>query len=278
MTARRPLVIVNGLQQELPAGDNIADPVLAALAQISGYTEANILEIEANTRAGRVTIRPTEGEVKGFEMSSHQTGMTTFHVQTTTFANNAYIFGVGLPHAGIALLKRWQVSCASQAVSGARAGPGTFNLVPLTGVTDFGSVLSVAQPPWGDSSSDAFTAMGTVRGADYHSLKARQPLPQLWLRLGRPNQAAASIDGSATLFQDNSRPYASIGFGVGAAIATHCPPTNLWDADEMGTHPLIIMPHEGAAVTIGTFPAAATSQTVRFCGTLVWDEWQPCAP
>jgi hypothetical protein len=61
MTARRPLVIVNGLQQELPAGDNITDPVLAAISQIAGLNGTTLLEVEAKYGAARIVLRPNDG-------------------------------------------------------------------------------------------------------------------------------------------------------------------------------------------------------------------------
>jgi hypothetical protein len=60
MANRKPFVNVSGTDSELPDGDNIADPVLAALSQILGRDGATLLEVEAKYNAARFTLRPAD--------------------------------------------------------------------------------------------------------------------------------------------------------------------------------------------------------------------------
>jgi hypothetical protein len=266
MTARRPLVIDSGLQQELPAGDYLADPVLAAIAQLSGYTSANIAEVEAGTKALRVTFRENDGPGSSFDraftISRHALGMTVPVSATTAAISAQPIVTAGLVHPAIVILKKVTLGCVTTALTGTRAGLLRMQLKEYLPIFTLDSFQQWILPPLGTSS----TVDSMTTGNLFSSLKGSQPQPMLNL---------SSLPGGVSIGGINITSK-TLGDAVGDASVTvgkqNIPPTTIFD--HMQHSPFVIGPNNGFLVTLDS-PAAGTSQTIRSFINMVWDELQP---
>jgi hypothetical protein len=265
MTSRRPLVIASGLAQELPAGDNIADPVLAALAQIFGRDGATVMQVEANTKAGRIVFYPADAgavQEQCFDLSHHSVGWSSNFSATTVFSASDIGF-LGWFNPGYSVIRKIWVSVGTSAVSGAR-GPGlgrafVREMKPLlsgTGVNNF------LVPP---ILNNVVLNNNANSIANFSSLRQRQPSPQMAVCSPIPGSTAA---GALTTGGTLGAILAEVDFGVKSAVGTDLPPTMLHDAA------IILEPGQGLAITL-QMPAAVTSQTVNFAVNVVWDEWYP---
>jgi hypothetical protein len=269
MTTRKPLVIVSGLQQELPAGDNVADSTLAALDQILGYSSV-ILEVEANSKAARVVYRPFDGANPSemvYDVGHYSVGFSGSFSATTSWTNNSQVCSM-LMAGGIALLRKITFGCCTTAVVGTRVGAGRVDLLEGKPITGLALANLYVNPPIG-------ALQGGSISANYNSLRGNQINPILQIEstgsLTTPNGGVGDT-GS----YNASKPIASHYFGVKNAVGNDLAPTVIFDAYNNNA-PYVMGEFEGAFLGL-TYPAAVTSQAVFWSVAMQWDEWTPRLP
>jgi hypothetical protein len=144
MTARRPLVIVNGLQQELPAGDNLTTDYITSAMQLVD-TLGNAAEVEAATKALRAVAYPENSINCNFTVGRYQvaSGATNANVSnamgTSAAAANDIAVLALFARPCVLMVKRISVSLASGAVSGTRAGSCRIDLHKFHGMSSINS-------------------------------------------------------------------------------------------------------------------------------------------
>jgi hypothetical protein len=266
MTDRRPIVIVNGLQQELPAGDDVANSVLAAVAQLSGYTPANIAEVEAGTKAMRVTFRENDapGSLvnRAFTVSHHAIGMTLPVNATTGAIAASPILTAGLIHPCVAILRKMTFGCVTTALTGTRSGLIRMRLLEYLPIFTVDAFTQWFLPPLGTSSIVSSMTVGNL----FSSLKGNQPQPMMIM---------SSLPGASTIGGINIGSK-TLGDAVGDASVTvgkqNIPQTTIFD--HMQHSPFVMGPNNGFLVTLDS-PAAGTSQSIQCFVNVIWDELQP---
>jgi hypothetical protein len=204
------------------------------MSQIQGFTQANLWEIEAATRAGRVTLRDVDYGVLGIYSIGGTNGATQM---TAGIAAGSTIFSMRWTHAtNLALIRRFTLSMGCGATAFA-AGAAQFNFVAARGFTasDTGGT---SLKPSANQNKLRTTGMGTSLIGDV-----------------RISSTVALTPGTRT---PDAQSLASIVAGVpnvaGQQIIT--PPFAMWDA-RPGEHPLLLAQDEGVILTC-TLPATGT--------------------
>jgi hypothetical protein len=242
-------------------------PMLPAISQALGYTSANIVEVEANTKAMRVTVRPTDlggGQDQMFTVSRHAVGIQT-SLTLTTLSYTDFSFVAGWwTWTGIAFLNKVSVSMCTSAVSGARTGPSMLRLTEVNPMIALSAATNLFVPPMGTPSPNASTGL-------FSSLKNDQLQPSLFLAATLTNTSIAY--SGLEVF---SKPLGLV-FGGARLLAgeQNIPPTMLFDAWANGSYqPYTMATNTGFSIA-GDGPAAGTSQTINVAASLQWDEWVP---
>jgi hypothetical protein len=269
MTTRKPLVMVNGLQQELPAGDDPSLAFLAALGQILGDTSANILEIETATKAARVVYQPSAGGARevNFDICHYRAGVPVNGNATTAAINGAEMMTMANTQGGaIGILRKVTAGMNTSAVAGARIGLCAIQMFEIFGVYNMsGSTAIYILPPFGGGSDGA---IGVT--ADYCSLNSRQNQPQLRAQRSTGGVGVPSYSGIGQGQNFNTI------FGTAkTAVGANIPPTVLFDHQVNG--PFVMTRGSGFSVTYSS-PAAVTSQSINGFVNWSWDEWQIKTP
>jgi hypothetical protein len=263
MTTRKPLVIVNGLQQELPAGD---DPALVAFL---GDTSANILEVETATKAARVVFEPSGSSPREalFDICHYRAGVpvngnaNTAAISACEMISMANAFSNGT----IGILRRVTAGMNTSAISGARIGVCAIEMYEIFSVYNMNALASRFVPPGGGGSDGACTI-----SPNYCSLNSRQSQPQLIVQRGTGGAAVPAFSGLNQGFDIN------LVFGtVKTAVGLNIPPTVLFDHQINGP---FVMPRGSGFSVVYTAPAAVTSQSLNGFVNVAWDEWQLKAP
>jgi hypothetical protein len=268
MTARRPLITTGGRNRELPAGDYLADPVLAAISQVAGLDGATLLEIEAKYGAARMTLRSNDGGSlieQAFDVGHYAIGFTGGMVLTTTYPAEADAAGLLWFGPGYAVIRKLWVNCATVALVGARVGLGRMFACEIKPCVGSPGTNQWITPPLG---------LATLNpGQNFHSLRTRQLAPQIVM--GSPGQGVgpASAPLSFSGVQYTSKNIGEATFGVKAGVGTDLAPTPLIDT-YTGGQPYVLEPAQGIMVQI-VYPVAATSQSINYAVNVVWDEWYP---
>jgi hypothetical protein len=276
MANRKPYVNVAGVDSELPDGDNIADPVLAALSQILGRDGATLLEVEAKYNAARFTLRPADaGPVyeQNYAIGHHAIGASSSFSATTTFVPSDLFFIAWFGTGFLVLRKLW-VTLSTSAVVGTRAGQGNIYLRDVKPLLGAPSTNLWCMPPQATIGNNL--NLGTPSVQNFHSLKQRQLPPQCIMAL--PTGASSptgSMNWTGSISNANNSNH-QFQFGVKSQVGIDLPPTMLVDASA-GQSPLIYEPSQGAVIGI-SYPVAVTSQVVNFSVNAVWDEWVPILP
>jgi hypothetical protein len=271
MATRKPLVIISGQQQELPAGDFISDPVLEALTQISGFS-GTLLEVEANTKAGRVTLRANEaGSLfeQAYDVGHYCMGFGGSFAFTSTWPTEADAASIEWFGPGIAVIRKLWISLATTQLTGARAGAGHAFLNELK---------SAVGSPGTNTWITPLVSNGNILNANSfqnnNSLRQRQLTPQIILaspgfNIGAAGSALGFVGGA----QATNKTVGEAMFGAKSVIGTDLPPTSLIDT-YMGGQPLVLEAAQGLVLQL-VYPAAVTSQTVNYTVNVIWDEWYP---
>jgi hypothetical protein len=270
MTTRKPLVIVNGLQQELPAGDDPAlVAFLASLTQVLGDTSANILEVETATKAARVVFEPSGSSPREalFDICHYRAGVpvngnaNTAAISACEMISMANAFSNGT----IGILRRVTAGMNTSAISGARIGVCAIEMYEIFSVYNMNALASRFVPPGGGGSDGACTI-----SPNYCSLNSRQSQPQLIVQRGTGGAAVPAFSGLNQGFDIN------LVFGtVKTAVGLNIPPTVLFDHQINGP---FVMPRGSGFSVVYTAPAAVTSQSLNGFVNVAWDEWQLKAP
>lgn len=244
-------------------------PMLPAIAQALGFTSANIVEVEANTLAMRVTVRPTDlggGQDQMFNVTRHAVGaQSSLTLTTATYADFGFFAG-WWDFSGLAFLNKCSVSMCTSAVTGTRVGNCVMRLskvVPMLspgpGTTLFVPPLSVASPnPSGD----------------YSSLDIHQVPPQLFLTASQGSVALA-ISG---IEQQSKSLSVAVGNCRTVVGEQNIQPHTMFDAWNQGSYQPYTMSINTGFIVTADGPAAATSQTINVSANFQWDEWIPVAP
>jgi hypothetical protein len=255
MTARFPIVNINGLLQELPRGDTVADPVMPALGQIEGFTLANIAEVEAATKALRTVLRYPNGDNESvLQIGRYSMGFQTSHVATTTFTANSEILTLANLSPVIVGINEIILSVATAAVTVTRAGQCRFALQQILPINAMYGAAGFLQP-------------STAAGAGNQSMRTLQPPPSLIV-----GQSSTGVGGPPAFIGKliTSPTIAEVDAGADATVSTNLKPTSL--LDRFAGTPIYLAPNTGLYLG-STFPAASASQTVNYAITIQWNEW-----
>lgn len=217
---------------------------LDAISQVSGYTEANLPEVETNTRAMRATLRPgDEPTADLYKVLRYQVGCTQ-PISLTTSALSAIILSAVWAFNGVAVIRRVTASMATSAVVGNRVGGASISLVRNEPMLNYGS-----------------PALAVVPAGRNVGLLGRQPQALL--------QVGTNTSGENKVGDANPIGYVATAM-LNTAIGTHVREAALFE----GEQPLVLAPWTGFSI-IATAPAAVTSQTIQFSFNIRWDEWVP---
>jgi hypothetical protein len=198
-------------------------------SQIAGNTIGNILEVEAGTKAARVTLRPEDYGALGIYSLAPSNGASAM---AAGLAANSPIFSFRWGNANLALIKRIVFSAGNGATAFA-AGIAKFDLVAARSFTanDTGGVSVL---PSGNQNKLRTSGMGTTLLTD-----------------ARISQTATLTAGTRT---PDANALASIVAGVpNTAGATIISPFPMWDA-RPGEHPFLLAQNEGFVIQ-ATVPA-----------------------
>lgn len=192
-------------------------------SQISGFTSTNIMEVEALTKAARVTLRPEDYGALGVYSLGSSNGTTQM---AAGLAANANIFSARWTHASnLALIKRVQLSMGCGATAFA-AGVAQFHCLVARSFTvvDSGGVSILPAT----NVNKLRTSMGTTLFGDM-----------------RISQTAALTAGTRTV---DSNPLGSIVQGVpNVAGQNILAPYPLFEA-RPGEHPCVLATNEGILI------------------------------
>jgi hypothetical protein len=199
-------------------------------SQIAGFTIGNLLEVEANTKAARVTLRPEDFGALGIYSLAPSNGATAM---AAGLAAASPIFSFRWGNAtNLALIKRVVLS-AGNGVTAFAAGIAKFDLIAARSfsVSDTGGVAVV---PSGNQNKLRTSNMGTSLLTD-----------------ARISQTATLTAGTRTL---DANALASITAGIpNTAGATIINPFAMID-QRPGEHPLVLAQNEGFVIQ-ATVPA-----------------------
>jgi hypothetical protein len=237
---------------------------LSPIAQIRGTNDVALAQVEAATRALRVTPK-TLALDDGWVVNHYHAGRNQTISLTTASMAGAPLATFAMPYSGIACLNKFIVTgVVTSAVVGARVGPGKLTLRKALYANTPIQDMNVGSPnasPWPDA------PMG---GAGLKSLFGRQApalmTSNLWTTaastLGRNDELAEAPGGF------KSTPVGDQNFGN----------VTLFDAWESGQYkPLILLPGNGFELGLVS-PAAVTSQSLDWSAIVQWDEWVPFQP
>jgi hypothetical protein len=260
MTTRKPLVIVSGLQQELPAGDNIITDYIAAANQLTDFAGTDIADVDAATKAMRGVLYPDDWAAPaGWAIGRYSLGQGIPAVNLGSQGTNAAAGGdfIQFLHnatAGFTVVKKVNVSHTSGPVVGTRAGTTRIDMYLVFAVTALGGQSLLPG------------SLGTGSG-----LLSRQQSPICSFQTQLPGSAAL---GAQTV---QAIPFASLSGAINSNAG--CPalhPTDIFDYRK-SQQPLILGDGWGFVLRL-TNPAAVTSQSISAGCTIRWDEWMPIAP
>lgn len=210
--------------------------IMTASAQIAGNTSANIAEVEANTKALRVTLRPEDvGSLGAYSLSS-VTGLIT-----AGMAANLTIFGFRWGDATrFALIKRVTISLGND-VTAFTAGSFSIAMYRALGFTGSFTTSGTDITPTGNQNKLRTTGFGTTL------------LTQAYIL----NTAVGGITGSTISALDTS-PVGIITGGIPAVGGTNMsPPFALWDV-RPGEYPLVLAQNEGFVIREIAVPVNGT--------------------
>lgn len=220
-----------------------------ALGQVIGYTVGNTAEVEANTRAVRMTLRSQDSlDPDAFQVNRYAFGdSTTFNLTTSGLVGNNLFLGV-LLRQGCALIRKLSVSLATTAVSGTRNGTASMAL--------FRS----------DSMSSAGTFNQVLPSNRTIGLNVNQSPPVLFLGDGQGSSLS-----TGTLMDAQMLGIAEA--GVTGVVGTNIREQALFEA-KPGELPVVLTNWTGFLIQC-TVPAAATSQSLIASMNIRWDELVP---
>lgn len=203
---------------------------MTASSQIAGYTSANILEVEANTKAARVTLRPEDYGSLGIYSLGAPSG-----VMAAALAANSPIFSFRWTHAtNLCLVKRVVFSAGS--ILAFAAGVAQFNLFVARSFTvvDSGGTSIL---PSGNQNKLRTSGMGTTLLGD-----------------ARISSTATLTAGTRTL---DSNAIANAVVGVPAVAGQQLLQPYAMVDQRPGEHPIILAQNEGLVIQ-ATVPATGT--------------------
>jgi hypothetical protein len=227
------------------------------------------LEVEANTRAVRVTYRAADTVLDQlFSVSEHSLGFHCTITEGTAWIANTEVLTFGMPFfSAIAFLRRLTLSAATSGIVGTRTGVATYMLNQIEPHAGMGSTGRWIMPAVTLIENPIHTG-----GPNVKSKNSRQDSPLL--NVETCGLGAATSAPGVTGILTTSKNLATVARSVKAAIDTDLPPTVIYDHLHEG--PFVMSPLRGLSLN-ATYPVAGTSQGVHFCGTLEWTEWQPKA-
>lgn len=217
---------------------------MTASAQIAGSTSANIAEVEAGTKALRVTLRPEDyGSLGIYSLA----GVSALVTAGLTAASRVFSWRWG-DSTRFALVKRVTLSAAGDATAFA-AGTCIFNMFRVLSFTVGDTTSSSSILPSGNQNKLRTTGMGTTL-------------------LSNANISQGAAISGGTLTTPDSQPVGSIVTSVGTVAGTaFLAPYPLFD-QRPGEHPLLFAQNEGFMIQ-ATVPITGTW---KFAVKVDWSE------
>lgn len=258
-------------------------PPFDTTTQLLGFTAANTMEVESNTRAARLTARPDETNnlQAGWTVGRYAFSSSQMYASgSLVVANNTT--GVAAVTNGIHLVFAW-VNCGGICVpkritgfmaTGAQGATGTAGATNMQLVRAYGlgpslgavTTDTVAFPP--SQGGNSVGGVAVVQGTS--GLKASQPPSQATIHI-------VPLNTTAQAYTDVS----PIGVIEGGRVAAAAGSTQFLSRDlydyRVAEQPIILVPGTGFQVTV-TMPAGATSQGFHCFVNMTWDEWTPVSP
>jgi hypothetical protein len=245
----------------------LCGPMLPAISQVLGFTSANIVEVEAATKAMRVTVRPTDlgmGQDKMFNVSRHAVSVqTSLTLTTVSYTDFSFVAG-WWTWPGVAFLNKCTASLCTSALTGARSGVSMLRLTEVNPMIALSAATNLFVPPIGTPAPNASNGL-------FSSLNGKQLQPSLFMAATLTN---TSIGYSG--LEIFSKP---LGIAMGSTRAIvgeqNIAPVVLFDAyANGGFEPYAMATNTGFSLA-GDGPGAGTSQTVNVAASFQWDEWLP---
>lgn len=274
---------VSGFQQVDPYTLSLGTQ-LDAISQIAGFTSANIVEVEAATKALRVTVRATtrggEADSYGFTVTRHSWGRVASMVGTTgNIGAPLVIFACGWQSEGYGCINKIMVSQQLAALVGARTlAASRLDLSVVDPIADlhilfaFGGLGTGPQlwlPPL-----SGIAGGGVYGSVNSHNRQHKPPEMQIVTgsNMGTSSGLALGAGASAQVSAPLSSIYGNVS---GVAGTLEIPPSLLFDARSTGQYqPLMISKSKGYQIG-ATAGGAATSLTINYGISMQWDEWVP---
>lgn len=212
--------------------------------QIAGKTVANIPQVEANTRALRVTRR--DGNAMRFGGAYMAGGRTT---QLSSYVGPGVLMAFIWPSStGIAIINKVTVSVNNSAAA-ATAGVWTLKMTRASAYT--------AGPGTGTKTVISPVHFGTLRATNY------EPQATIWLGLPGP------LTGATQTLDTNPLGIIIVGGRGGAVNETIIPYTNLFEA-RPGDPPLILQGNQGFDINLTT---PANNCNPEMSCLIYWEEY-----
>lgn len=218
---------------------------MTASAQIAGNTSANIAEVEAGTKALRVTLRPEDYGSLGIYSLSQTSGLMAASLAA---ASRVFSFRWG-DSTRFALVKRVTISVGNDNAAFTTPGTCIFNLFRVLSFSASDNSGGTELVPSGNQNKLRTSGMGTT------------------LLTSAYIATTAAISGG-TLTTPDTNPIGSIVTGIpNAAGTTILAPYPLLDV-RPGEHPLLLAQNEGIIIK-ATVPITGTW---KFGVTVNWSE------
>jgi hypothetical protein len=301
MTARKPLVIVSGLQQELPAADIIAPGATLTTTQRDALVTPATGQFIFNSTTGQPEYYDgtqwynfagepslSTGQIKGFTpgniaeveaTKALRVSLRAPDVFSNMFARSQFAFSSDAIVQNATTLAG--VNQSFFVFMWTSAGIAIFRKVTINiwtsalSGTRAGSISaslfrSTSMSSLGSTASqflpDSQSLNVPTAGRYTQGLIANQPISLM-------NYGAGANSGTATATQLDTNPMGTVYGEAKNAIGTNLMNATLWEA-KPGEAPLILSRFAGFYVLI-SYPAAATSQTIQAQLNARWDEVVP---
>lgn len=247
--------------------------------QLLGATAANTMEVEANTRAARLTLRPDEINYPtgGFQVGRHvycasNFGYITIGAGTVNPGHVIFEFA-WVNVAGIAIIKKVLCDVAVGASSNSTAGSANISMYRTFGLGPALDTSNVQIP--GAQSGNSVGGRSPVTGCS--GMKSAQPPPQARVNGGINRDVVLSGRGGGAAAENawlDPSPIGAVEAGYkGAAGITLFRNAMLYDW-MVASQPFILVPGTGFEVQMTTpSTSAASSTTIMPFVTVYWDEW-----
>lgn len=234
--------------------------------QFAGLTVANVMEVEAATKAGRIVCHP-EAAVPGFTVGHYSyccTDAGYISLGAAAALTDKVVTDISNIWAGLIIVKKINVSLITGALSGTRNGAAASKLWKASGRAG-GAGGSTFSP----GSQGGVVPFPAASGIGNLGLRTNQPQSMAQVN------TVAGTTATVGAYKDVN-PLSVVAGGAKNAVGNHFVNAPLYDWF-VAEQPIVLTMNQGLSVTF-TLPSAVTSQTFDAMVTMLWSEWMPYSP